>query len=294
MMQRRTWWWVLGGLGALALLFLLGVYSVLTLARGGGPALGSAVGLLRLEGTIVSAEDFVEQVEAARKDRGIKAVVLRVESPGGSVGASQEIYAALQRLAAAKPLVASFGNVAASGGYYAGIAAQYVFALPGTITASIGVRMSHLDASEFLQLLHLKPDILKSGQFKDVGAMHRPMRAEERALLEDLLRAMHVQFKAAVAARRGLTAEQVDAIADGRVVTGEAAVQAKLVDAVGDLHDAVVKAGELAGLGPEPRVIDLDEDRPWLLRVLLGERRATWQAWGRLLSQPMIGYYWAP
>lgn len=291
-MRRRTWWWLLGG-GVLVfgLLLLLGVCSLLMSGRGPGTTLGRGVGLLHLEGTILNAEDFVEQVDQARKDRGIKAVVLRVESPGGAVGASQEIYSALQRLAAAKPLVASFGNVAASGGYYAGVAAQYIYALPGTITASIGVRMSHLDASELLQLLRLKPDILKSGHFKDVGAVHRPMRAEERVLLEELLQGMHLQFKAAVAARRGLTSEQIDAIADGRVVTGEAAVQAKLVDALGDLTDAIAKAGELAGLGSEPRVIDFGEERPWLLRVLLGERRAAWGDW---LQHPLIGYYWVP
>lgn len=270
--MRRPWMWVGIGGGVLGLGLVLCLMLCVLGGNQGGCSryFGGAIAVLEVNGQIATADEFLKDVERVRKADHLRGVVLRVNSPGGSVGASQEMYHALQRLAAAKPLVASFGTVAASGGYYIGLAARQIFVLPGTVTASIGVRMSHLDAEELIHRLGLKPDILKSGYFKDVGAMHRPMRDEERELLLHVLRTMHQQFKDAVIASRHLPAEKVDAIADGRVLTGSDAIAAGLVDHVGDLQDAINAAAALAGLKPDPTVVRIGDDIPWWVGFVKG------------------------
>lgn len=301
-MNKRSVWWgigiacaVLGAFGFLAI--LASAFSPSNPYRGSFFG-GGRVALLSIDGPITLADDLLEEIRQAQENNQIKAVVLRVNSPGGSVGASQEIYHALKRLDATKPVVASFGNVAASGGYYVGLAARRIYALPGTITASIGVRMSHVNAEELLRVLGVQPAILKSGHFKDIGAMHRPMRAEEEALLNDLLATMHAQFKAAVAKARGLSPAQVDAVADGRVLTGAEALAAGLVDAEGDLHDAIHEAGRLVGLD-DPQVIRLKKSAPWWVELLTADSHRLTSGmhamlWGQLFNLPLVGYFWGP
>ncbi len=226
------------------------------------------VAVINLDGAIVTADPLLSVIDEALQTDSVKAVVLRVNSPGGSVGASQELFMALRRLGQRKPLVASFGNVAASGAYYAGIAAQRVFVLPGTITASIGVIMSTLDAEGLYSWARLKPGVIKSGHFKDIGSTTREMREDERELLQNLLSSMHLQFKNAVSATRGLPIEQVNAIADGRVITGETAVKLGFADEVGGFDDAVRFAGRLAGLGDHPKWRDMKKPLPWWMDML--------------------------
>lgn len=286
-MKRSYLWGMVIGLCLLGGVLIFGLLAVLALPDFTG-GFGSGVAVLKLEGTIVTADEFLADIEKARTTERVRAVVLRVNSPGGSVGASQEIYLALKRLAAKKPLVASFGNVAASGGYYAGIAAQRIFALPGTITASIGVRMSHLDAEQLIGWLGLKPETLKSGYFKDVGAMHRPMRDDERALLVTLLETMHAQFKAAVAEARKIEPAALATFADGRVVTGEQAVALGLIDEIGDFQAAVQYAAAQVGLSDEPRIIPIHEGEQWWTSLLT--KNAILQS----LGAPLIGYLWSP
>lgn len=252
-MTRRAW-----KLVALLVIVLLGV-AIATPSPDAFTGSGDGVAIIPLYGPIYSADEAAGWIDEALQSERVKAVVLRVDSPGGAVGASQEIFHALQRLAKEKPLVASFGNVAASGGYYAGVAAEHIFAMPGTITASIGVRMSTLDASRLLEYVMLKPGVLKSGALKDAGAPHRAMTPEEQAYLERVLVDMHAQFKGHVATARKLDEVAIDAAADGRVMTGREALELGLIDELGDLYDAISHAGTLSGLGEDPEVLELPE-----------------------------------
>lgn len=228
------------------------------------------IGVVEIEGLLSDARPILESFTAFRKDPRVKAIVLRVESPGGGVGASQEVYREVQRTVAEKPVVASLGGVAASGGYYASAAASYIVANPGTLTGSIGV-VAHLPNLQGLfDKVGYRTVTIKSGQFKDVGNPGREMSEAEKTLLQETIETMHAQFVKDVAAGRRLSPEDVGRIADGRVVTGEKAVEWKLVDALGNFQDALDKAKDLGGIVGEPRVVYAERDRKNLLRLLLG------------------------
>lgn len=252
---------------------------VATLARGDR----GDVAVVTIEGMIVEPGHFVRQMEGLRKDKVVKAVVLRIESPGGAVAAGQEMTAEVLRVAKEKPVVASMGNVAASAGYYIASAANYIIANPGTITASIGVRMEHAEIERLLSGLGIKLENLKSGAVKDIGTYTRPMTAEERAILENILTELHGQFIRAVAENRKLPEEDVKKVADGRPVTGMDALSKKLIDAIGTELDAIAKAGELAGIEGEPTVRRLKEGPPWWKEVLLGSMMS--------LSKKIVGTF---
>ncbi len=228
------------------------------------------IGVVEIEGLLTDARPVLESLSEFRKDPLVRAVVLRVESPGGGVGASQEVYREVQRTAAEKPVVASFGGVAASGGYYASAAASYIIANPGTLTGSIGV-VAHLPNLQGLfDKVGYRTVTVKSGRFKDVGNPGREMTEAEIALLQETVEGMHTQFIKDVAAGRRLSQDQVQAVADGRVLSGEKALEFKLVDALGNFQDAVAKAKELGGIVGEPRLVYAEKDRRGLLRLLLG------------------------
>lgn len=238
--------------------FLFGL-TVSILAGGdsfsGGFATGGRVGVVTVEGAIISADTTVEDLERFRKNDDIKSVILRVESPGGSVAASQEILEAVRRVAAKKPVVASMGSVAASGGYYIVCGANRVLANPGTVTGSIGVRMEHVMLGDLLRWAKIKHETLKSGRLKDMGTFDRPMTPEERAVLQGILDDIHVQFKEEVAKARNLPIEKVDELADGRVYTGRQAKELGLVDEMGGFDEAIRLAGELGGIKGDPKIV---------------------------------------
>ncbi len=193
---------------------------------------------------------------AARKE--VKAIVLDINSPGGTVAAVQEINAAIARARGAhkKPVVAVLGDVAASGGYYIAAACDKVVAHPGTITGSIGVIFSGANVEGLMKKIGYRPEVIKSGKFKDIGSMGREMTAEERRLLQAMIDDSYDQFVAVVSAGRNIPADRLRAdIADGRIFTGRQALEARLVDALGDTQDALDLAGELAKIGKNPRVI---------------------------------------
>lgn len=229
----------------------------------GNFSFGGKVGLVEIKGVIVEPDDVVEDLEDARKDRDIKAVVVRVDSPGGSIGASQEIFRTIGELDKKKPVIISMGDVAASGGYYVSASARKIFANEGTITGSLGVRMEHMNAGGFLDLIRLQPETLKSGKYKDIGSVYRALTPEEREILEGLLAELHDQFKADIARSRNLDIEFVNKIADGRVYTGAKAREMGLVDDIGGLVDAVKEAARMAGIKGEPRVTKIREAEPW-------------------------------
>ncbi len=212
------------------------------------------VAIIEVTGTILDPTDTVELLVEARKDHSVKAVVLRVDSPGGSVSGSQEIFEEVRRLKVEKPVVASMGTVAASGGYYIAAPASKILASLGTITGSIGVRMEYVNIQDLLQWARLKTVTLKSGEMKDIASPTREMTPEEQSYLEGLLQAMHQQFKKAVSESRGISLPDLEAIADGRVLTGEEALKFKLIDDIGGLESAIKVAGELAKLSGEPEV----------------------------------------
>ncbi len=233
--------------------FLGSVISIVSHLSGKSGKTGN-IAVVEVLGTILDAKSTVETLRDLRNDKEAKAVILRVDSPGGSVGASQEIYEAVQELKSKKPVVVSMGTVAASGGYYIAAPATKIVANEGTITASIGVRMELMNVEDLLSWAKVKPFTLKSGRLKDVGSPTRPMTPEEKEYLESLLKAMHDQFKKAVAESRGLSMEEVEKFSDGRVVTGLQAKDLKLVDEVGGFDKAIHIAANLAGLKEEPEI----------------------------------------
>lgn len=280
---------VLAFVGGAFFLGLIISFAFSGVSGGSGFSLsGGRVGIIQIDGTILSAGALVGDIEDFRKDESIKSVVIRLESPGGSVGASQEILEAVRRLAEKKPVVASMGSIAASGAYYIACGASQILANPGTITGSIGVRMEHIMIGDLLQWAKIRHETLKSGQFKDLAAFDRPMSPEERAILQGLLEDMHLQFKEAVANARHLSAEEVDALADGRVYTGRKALELKLVDALGGLSEAVALAGKLGGIRGEPKTVRPHRRLPLVERLFESARALAKMGQGASLD------YWQP
>ena len=251
--------------GGIFLFFLLvivtaGLFSVGSMVV----PVGDRIGVIEVTGPIENSRRIIEQISDFREQHTIKAVVLRVDSPGGGVGPSQEIYAELKRLAEDKPLVVSMGSVAASGGYYIAVAGEKLFANPGTITGSIGVIMAFPNYQELLGKIGVRNEVVKSGRFKDIGSSTRDFSVADRGLLQDLIDDVHQQFVEAVSEGRNIPVERLQPFVDGRIFTGRQALQAGLIDELGTFHDAVKYAAQVAGIRdasnlvypePEPRSI---------------------------------------
>jgi len=239
---------------------LLAFLAAVGLARRGPEGalgFGPRVAIVEVEGLIVDGRQVLEELKRHREDPLVRAVVLRIDSPGGVVGPTQEIHAAVRKLReAGKRVVASLGAVAASGGYYVAVAADEIVANPGTLTGSIGVMMQMANLEQLMKKVGVDWVVIKSGQFKDVGNVTRPMTAEERRLLQALLDDVHAQFVDAVSAGRRLPRQEVARLADGRIFSGAQARALGLVDALGGLEDAVNRAAALAGLPLPPRVVE--------------------------------------
>jgi len=256
------------------------VLGVLIFGEPGVPSLGgNRVALVEVEGLIIDADRTVREIGDYGEDASIRAIVVRIQSPGGVVGPTQEIYDAILRVRKrGKPVVASMGSVAASGGYYLAAAATRIVANPGTLTGSIGVIMQLAEIEGLLRKVGVRYEVIKAGRFKDSASFARPMTPEERAVLQAVLDDMHDQFVTAIAEGRGLAKDRVLAMADGRVYSGRMAKDLRLVDALGGLDEAVRLAGELGGVPGKPRVVR--PRRPWRLLDLAdlvgGETALTW------------------
>lgn len=238
-----------------AVLFLLSGMSMSRSGDGGAPLFGPRVAIVELEGLIADTDDLVRDLRQLRDNPSVRAVVIRINSPGGVVGPTQEVHDALRRLHdAGKPVVASLGAVAASGGYYAAVAADQIYANPGTLTGSIGVIMQLANVDTLLKKVGVEFVVVKAGQFKDIGNPARPMTPEERRVVQALLEDVHGQFIDAVAKGRKLDRSAVVQFADGRVFSGTQALGLKMVDALGGLEDAVNAAAKLANLPVPPPV----------------------------------------
>ncbi|MEE9611404.1 MAG: signal peptide peptidase SppA, partial [Desulfatiglandales bacterium] len=200
---------------------------------------GHKIGVIPIEGPITDSEPIVNQLVNFKKDKGIKAIILRINSPGGGVGPSQEIYREVRKTIKTKKVIGSMGGVAASGGYYIAAATNKIVANPGTITGSIGVIMEFIQFEDLLKKIGINLEVIKSGEFKDIGSPHRQMSKREKKLIEGLISDIQAQFVDAVAQGRHLSVEKVQEIADGRILSGAKAKELGLVDVLGNFRDAV-------------------------------------------------------
>ncbi|MFO0731737.1 MAG: signal peptide peptidase SppA [Nitrospiraceae bacterium] len=243
-------WWL--GLGFGALILFNALFPELDLSG------QDKVAVIRVEGVILDAQSTVGDLKHFSENPLVKAIVLRIDSPGGGVVPSQEIHDAVKRIKnkSNKVIIASMGTVAASGGYYIAAATDRIIANPGTLTGSIGVIMETANVEGLLKKVGVEGVVIKSGRFKDVGSPLRKMSDEERKLLQSVMDDVHHQFIQAVADGRSLELSEVEPLADGRIFTGRQAKEARLVDELGDLEDAIRIAAEVAGIEGEPKVVE--------------------------------------
>ena len=209
---------------------------------------GDKVGVIEIIGPIADSKAVLENLKKFREASSIKAIVVRINSPGGGVGPSQEIYREIQKVIKEKIVVASMGAIAASGGYYIAAGSNKIVANPGTITGSIGVIMGYTNLEKLFEKIGLTPVVIKSGEYKDIGSPARTMTSSEKEFLQRFTNLIHQQFVKAIAQGRNLEQTEVEKIADGRILTGEEAKVLGLVDQIGNFEDAVELAGRLGGI----------------------------------------------
>ena len=239
----------------LGLFILLIIFSLLFALLQKNIPFGERVALIRIEGMIIDSNDAIDEIKEHAKDPSIKAIVLRINSPGGAVAPAQEIYEEVRKAVTKKKVIVSMGSIAASGGYYIASPATRIIANPGTLTGSIGVIMEIPNIEGLLSKLGIKTEVVKSGRHKDIASLFRGIKKEEREILQKVLDNVHEQFIMAVAEGRKMLYDDVKKIADGRIFTGEQALKAGLIDELGNLEDAVQAAARLSGIKGEPVVI---------------------------------------
>lgn len=249
---------------------------VLALRGGQGLALGGRIAVLDVNGVISDDQQFLEDLRRFRDDATVKGYVVNINSPGGVVAPSQSMYQELRRIREEDdvPVVAAIGGTGASGGYYIALAADSIFALPGSITGSIGVIMEIPDVSELMDKVGVRVQTIMSADRKDVGSPFRPMEPGDRAILDSLVMDVYGQFVDAVVEERGLDRQQVLAVADGRILSGRQALQRRLIDRLGNRRDALATAGRMAGLGDDPSIVRPPEDGPTMWDVIFGRSSA--------------------
>ena len=253
---------------------VFGLLAVVSKMQGFSFVRGEKVAVLPISGLITDSEATIEQLKKFAKDDSVKAIVVRLNTPGGGVGPSQEIYEEVRKIRGKKVIVASMGALAASGGYYIACGADKIFANPGTITGSIGVLMQFVNVKDLIEKIGVKGFVIKSGSFKDTGSPVREMSPEERKLLQSVIDNVHSQFVNAVAEGRKLSREAVLEVADGRILSGEQAKELGLVDVLGNQEDAVAEAGKMAKIEGEPRVVTPPKKKFSILDLLREEAKS--------------------
>lgn len=278
----------------LVALFLGGVMALVMRFTGqsAGLSFGNKIGVIPVEGAILDSDPVLSQLIEFRKEKQIKAIILRINSPGGGVAPSQEIYREIRRTSKTKKVIASMGSLAASGGYYIASASDKIVANPGTLTGSIGVIMEFVHVEELLQKLGLGMEVMKSGEFKDIGSPHRKLTEREKALIEALIAEIQNQFVGAVAEGRNISREKVQEIADGRILSGQQAKEYGLVDVLGNFRDAVELAKEMCGIEGEVTLVYPKKPRARLWDVFLEDAS---RAFGRAIREALgtqMEYRW--
>jgi protease-4 len=267
-------WMIVGG-GAF-FLFILTLFALIVFSFREDRDFGlgrNKIGIVDLSGIILESKTIVEQLQRFADNPSVKAIILRIDSPGGGVAASQEIYSEVLRIRNQKKkiIVSSMASVGASGAYYIACGTHKIVANPGTITGSIGVIAEWYNYGELMKWARLKNMVLKTGEFKDVPSPVRDLTDEEKKYLQSLIDDMYSQFLSAVAEGRKLDLETVKKFSDGRVFTGKEAKNKRLIDEIGSLQDAIDIASRLAGISGEPRLLNPPRERRTLLDLLLGD-----------------------
>jgi protease IV len=294
---RRPFLWGLVGTALLFAVFFLVILLITVLLTGeeGIADSGTKIGVIAIEGVISSdlAEKTVRQLTKYADDPSIKAIILRIDSPGGGVASSQEIYEAVKRVrSSGKLVVASLGSVAASGGYYVACVADRIFANAGTVTGSIGVLVQLANAEELLRKIGVESTIITSGPFKDSGNPTRTLRPEERQVFQALVDDVYQQFIEAVAQSRSLPIDGVRHAADGRIYTGRQARDLHLVDELGTFHDAITYAASTIGIVGKPKLVQEGKERLWWLKFVLESLpdSFTWRPFSK--AEAVLQYRW--
>lgn len=268
--------WIIGGLilfccFIVVLIFAAGFWGI-SAGSGSLGISGNKIGLIDLEGVIFSSRSIVQKLERLLESDAISAVVLRIDSPGGGVAASQEIYEAVKDIReSGKPVVVSMGSVAASGGYYVACGADSILANPGTTTGSIGVILEVPNFTELLQKIGIKFLVVKSGTFKDTGSPYRDLTRAERKYLQQYIDDAYGQFVDVVVKNRRMSIDEVRSVADGRVFTGKQALELGLVDRLGDHRDAIKLAAQMAGIKGKPKTFRFPRKKYTIFDLLLSD-----------------------
>ncbi len=286
--------WIIGGIFLAALILILVVLlgsfrgiseeGLTTISAGGG----QKVALIELTGVIYDSRQIVHQFKTYGENPSIKAIVFRINSPGGGVAASQEIYEAAKKVrASGKPVVVSMGSVAASGGYYAACGADSIVANPGTTTGSIGVILETTNVAGLMKKLGISVNVVKSGKFKDIGSPFRKMTTDEKAYLQEYIDNAYEQFVRVVSTERHIPLQKVKSVADGRIFTGEQALKLRLVDKLGTYDDAIDLAAKMAGIHGKPTLVKMRKRKLSLFDLLFSDVQGLL---GKVESAPVLRY----
>jgi protease IV len=296
--RSRTWLWIIIGGGAF-FLFVLAVFTLVYLTlhaggeRGALASFGDKIGVVDLEGVIIDPSTVVQQLKKFGEDDSVKAIILHVNSPGGGVAASEEIYREVKRIRDEKKkrIVSSIQTVGASGAYYVSSATNKIYADSGSIVGSIGVIAEWVNYGDLLHWAKLKDITMKAGEFKDTGSPVRDLTPAEREYLQSLIDNMHTQFIRAVADGRKAKFDDIKAIANGKVWTGDQALGMKLIDQLADFEAAVQDTAKSVGISGKPVVVHPEKDRKTLLDWLFGDFSEWLPSREKLMDQHLGFYY---
>ena len=268
-------WWGLGAFFFAVIIFRIGAASAVSNLEGSG----KKVGIVKINGPILTSDAVVSQLEKLKNRKDISAIVMRIDSPGGLVAPTQEIYEKVKSLRGVKPIISSMGSVAASGGYYIALGADTLIANPGTIVGSIGVIMNYPIATELLGKVGIKFETVKSGGLKDVGSYSREVTEADRRHLNDMVTNIHNQFIDAVNDNRSIEKSELIKLADGRVFTGLQSKDLGLVDLLGTFEDAVSLAGSLGKIKGVPKTIQIDKKNSSLIDMFTSNIEQATSSW---------------
>jgi protease-4 len=300
--RSRTFLWIVIG-GGVFFVFLLAVFALVyysvrhgetstEIMRSGS---GGTIAVVDLEGVIVTPKDTVKQLKKFADDNAVKAIILHINSPGGGVAASEEIYNEVRRIRdeKKKPIIASIETVGASGAYYVASGANKIYSDNGSIVGSIGVIMEWYNYADLIKWAKLKNVVIKTGEFKDTGNPARDLTPAEQQYLQATAENMLGQFVASVASGRGLKVEDVNSIADGKVWTGEQAKSMKLVDQIGDFETVVRQTAKTVGIKGEPTLVRAEKEKRSLTDLIFGDASEIWPDTAKLIqSNPGFYYLW--